>query len=212
MAMRRGLKAAVLAAILAGSLGALTARADVYVWTDAAGVTNVSNLPPPEGSRRVSVTRTAPRDAAQEAASREAARQAEMRALDERMRQLEADAEQARREAAQALAAAQPRHAPAPAAPPVVVVVAPSAQAPAYAPPMGPCDYTWGNCGWGSWPGFFSPGLVVVSDDRRRSHHHSHHRPHHRPAHHERPWHAGAITVPPPVHPFPFPKPVHWRK
>ena len=209
MAMRREWKAAVLAAILAGSLDALTARADIYVWTDAAGVTNVSNLPPPEGSGRVSVTRAAPRDAAQEAAWREAARQAEMRALDDRLRQAEADAEQARREAAQALAAAQPRYAPAPAPQPIVVVVAPSPPpAPAYAPPMGPCDYAWGSCAWGFWPGLFSPGLVVVSDDRHRPHH----RPHHRPAHHERPWHAGAITVPPPVHPFPFPKPVHWRK
>ncbi len=201
----------MLAAILAGSLDALIARADIYVWTDAAGVTNVSNLPPPEGSRRVSVTRAAPRDAAQEAASREAARHAEMRALDERMRQAEADAELARREAALALAAAQPRYAPppAPAAPPVVVVLTPSPPpAPAYPTSVGPCDYAWGNCAWGFWPGFYSPGLVVVGNDRHRHHH----RPHHRSTHHDRPWHVGHFTAPPAVHPYPFPKPIHWRK
>ena len=209
MALRHSVKAAVVAAMLAGSLDALTARADIYVWTDAAGVTNVSNLPPPEGSERVSVTRAAPRDAAQDAAAREAARQAEGRALDERVRQLEAVAEQARRDAAQAIAAAQPRYAPVPAAPPpVVVVVAPSPPPPAYPQPAGPCDYGWGNCTWGFWPGFYLPGLVVIDDgrDRRRN------RPHDRPAPNDRPWQVGHFTAPPAVHPYPFPKPVHWRK
>ena len=211
MATRHHLKAAVLLAVLAASLDAVTTRADIYVWTDAAGVTQVSNLPPPAGSLGVSVTRSSPRDAAQEAAAREAARLAEVRALDDRVRQLEAEAEQARREAALAIAVAQPRYIPAAASPPVVVVVASTPPpAPAYGP-TGFCDVAWGNCAWGAWPGFHSPGFVVVGSAGRHRPHHPGHHPHPN-AHVPRPWHAAPFTMPEPVHPFPFPKPAHWRK
>ena len=205
--MRRNVEAAVLTAILAGTVHASAARADIFVWTDAAGVTNVSNLPPPEGSRSVSVTRSKPMDAAQEAALREAAHQAELRALNERLRQTEAQAEQARRDAAQAIAtASQLQQAAAPAAPaaPVVVVVAPSAPAPSPPAPPGPCDYAWAGCGWGFWPGFFSPGVVLVDEHR--------HRRHHRPVYPGHSRNVPPFTAPPAVYPYPSPKPVHWRK
>jgi hypothetical protein len=60
MTMLRTLTMNACGAMLAASLGAPTALADVYVWTDDAGVKHVSNLPPPEGVRGVSVTRSRP--------------------------------------------------------------------------------------------------------------------------------------------------------
>ena len=63
--MRMHTHAAVLTMLSALCLPA--AHADMYVWTDKAGVTNISNVPPPEGMRLVSVTRAAPKDPAQEA-------------------------------------------------------------------------------------------------------------------------------------------------
>jgi hypothetical protein len=126
------------------------------------------------------------------------------------VQQLEVQADHARREATQAIAAAAQRLAtPAPAAPPYVIVVAQPPPAPAQPPPMGPCDYAWGNCGWGLWPGFYSPGYVVVNEGRH------HHRHPHRPAHHHAPLRdPGYFTAPPAVHPYPFPtpKPTSWRK
>jgi hypothetical protein len=128
---------------------ALPAAADIWRWTDRNGVVHLSNLAPPEDARVQSVTRSAPRDPEREAAAREAARHAEVRALDERVRQLTYELEQSRREPP----------------PPPVVVVAP----PAYAPPPAPyivnvvtqsapaaggCDSGWGNCGFGWWSGF----------------------------------------------------------
>ena len=201
--MRRGIRALLLGAGLAASTGTPVALADIFVWIDAAGATHVSNLPPPQGSREVSVTRSTPRDAAQEAAAREAARLAELRALDQRVKELEVEAEQARRDAAQASAAA--RAAPAPPAPaPVVIVMAPPPPpAPAYTGPAGPCDFAWGNCGWGLWPGFYSPVVVLREGRDRVSRHH---------AHFDRASRDGHFPSPHPVPSSPFPKPLHWRK
>lgn len=138
-------------------LAAAPAFADIYTWVDKEGTTHVSNLEPPEGARVLRVTRTAPRDPEREAAAREAARMAEVRALDERLRQVSMELELARQ------------------APPPVVVVAPPP--PSYtqpAPyivnvvnqaPAGPgCDSGWGDCGIGWWPGYFPvvyPGYPV---------------------------------------------------
>jgi len=75
-------------------LAAAFARADIYTWTDATGVVNVSNIAPPAGARVSNVTvehavaPSPPSDAA-----REAARQAEFMAMADRIRQLENDAQ-----------------------------------------------------------------------------------------------------------------------
>ena len=130
--MFRRSHAAVMVTIVAGMLYPLSVHADMYVWTDKAGVTNISNLPPPEGMRIVSVTHSAPKDPAQEAAFREAARQAEMRALNERVQQLQAAVEQARREPPAPIVVQQ---APAPPPAPYIVVVSPP-PAPAYPQPV----------------------------------------------------------------------------
>ena len=186
--------------MLAASSLAPVARADIYVWSDAIGVTHVSNLPPPEGTRDVSVTRARPRDAAQETAAREAARLAEVRALDQRIRELEAEAEHTRREASRVVEAALPLPAlPAP-APVVIVVAPPSPPAPAYA--AGPCDFGWSSCGWNPWPAFYAPGVVVLREGRPH--------PPRRPLHAHRPPHAAPFPAPELVRPSP--KPVHWRK
>jgi len=84
--------------LVAGGLGLPLAHADIYTWADASGAVNVSNLAPPQGARVISVTRTSPADVARENAARDAARRAETLALEERVRQLEADAELAKRQ------------------------------------------------------------------------------------------------------------------
>jgi hypothetical protein len=167
----------------------------MYVWTDRAGVMNISNLPPPDGARMVSVTRAVPRDAAQEAALREAARQAEMRALSERVQQLEAEVQEARRDPP-APVVAQPAYAPAAPAPYIVVVSQPPAPAPTYPQPVAGCDDAWGNCGLGFWPGLYHgyyPTSVVVVRDRHWRH--AQHLGTHRP----QPRHPGGRTIAPPA-------------
>jgi hypothetical protein len=188
--------AAVLIAI-AGTMYPLSAFADMYVWTDKAGVTNVSNLPPPEGTRIQSVTYAAPKDAAQEAAFREAMRQAEMRALNERVQQLQAAVEQARRDPPAPTIVVAQAPAPPPPAPQVIVVSPPPA--PVYPQPVAAgCDFSWPyNCGFGFWPGFY-PTTVVVRDSHFRHHRH--------PIHHARPRHG--LNTPPIV---PVRKPGPWR-
>jgi hypothetical protein len=148
---------AVLAVLVAGTLGLQLAHADIYTWTDASGSVNVSNLDPPQGARVISVTHTSAGDAARESAARDAARRAETLALEERVRQLEADAE-ARRQAPP-----QVVYAPAPPAPywsepaPTAVQYVVSMAPPAY---NQTCDPGWLGCsGW--WPGFY-PSVVYV--------------------------------------------------
>jgi Domain of unknown function (DUF4124) len=140
------------------TLGVSSADADIYTWVDKKGVTNVSNLPPPEGARVTNVDRTPPRDAAREAAAREATRQAELRALNDRVQQLTDQVEQQRREPV-AFAYAPPPMPYAPPAPAYVVNVMQPA-APSYGGASG-CDYTWGDCGFGVWPGYYGTTVVV---------------------------------------------------
>jgi hypothetical protein len=157
--------------MLAGALGGATARADVYVWVDVAGKTNVSNLAPPEEARVTKVIHSVPRTAAQEEAAREAARRAEIQALNDRVARLQEDLEQQRREAAWVPAAYPP--------PPTIVYALPPvphvdyAPAPSYvadvAPPTFACDYPWNNCGFGGlgWP--YAP-TVIVTDGGKHFH------------------------------------------
>jgi Domain of unknown function (DUF4124) len=190
---RRG-NLAILVGMVAGTLFPLSARPDMYVWTDNAGVMHVSNVPPPEAVRMVSVTRAVPKNPTQEAAFRDAAREAEVRALNERVQQLQAEVEQVRREPPPPVLQAQTP------APPYVIVVSPP-PAPVYEQPVAGCDYRWGNCGFGFlWPGFL-PASVVVVGDRHFRHPH--------PIHHGHARLAGRMNVPssPPAR-----KPGHWRK
>jgi len=149
--------------LVAGGLGLPLAHADIYTWADASGAVNVSNLAPPQGARVISVTRTSPADAARENAARDAARRAETLALEERVRQLEADAELAKRQpppqVVYPVIPAPPlmQYRYDPVAPPVQYTVYSSA--PAYT--MG-CDPGWMDCALGWYPNFYSMGVVFV--------------------------------------------------
>jgi hypothetical protein len=149
--------------LVAGTLSVPPAHADIYTWADPSGSVNVSNLAPPKGARVISVTRTGAADAARESAARDAARRAETQALEARVRQLEAEAELAKRQPPSQVVypvipappSMQDRYDPAP--PPVQYTVYSSP--PAYT--MG-CDPGWMDCGLGWFPNFYSTGIVFV--------------------------------------------------
>jgi hypothetical protein len=157
----------VLLVALTSVLGLLVrgspAYAEIYTWTDASGVVNVSNLTPPEG---VDVTRVTPdpppRVLTPAEIAREAARAAELRALEEREKDLELQAlndrvQQLEREVE--LARAQPIAPVVYSAPTVQYVEPPPEQ---YAAPA-PCDPTWAGCGlYSYWGPAFYPSTVVV--------------------------------------------------
>src|SRR5437867_12489135 len=88
----------VLPAVLAGTSGLQPAHADIYTWVDASGSINVSNLAPPDGARVTSILHASTPAAAGDETARDAARQAKPRALEDRVRQLENEAEPSRRE------------------------------------------------------------------------------------------------------------------
>jgi hypothetical protein len=152
--------------VLAGTVGVRVAHADIYTWTDASGRVNVSNLAPPEGARVSHVVHeTPPPVAAVNDSTREAARQAELRALSERVRQLEAEANAAQTAVPPDLM--YPRVA-ASGPPPSVqynVTVLPSApQYNAEAPPQNypSCDPAWAGC-WPWWGATFYPAPAFVN-------------------------------------------------
>jgi len=150
--------------VLVATMLGQPAHADIYTWADASGSVNVSNLAPPEGARLISVTHTSAADAARESAARDAARRAETLALEERVRQLESEAE-ARRQTPPQVVYAPPPPAPywsqpAPTAVQYVVSMAP----PAY---NQTCDPGWLGCsGW--FPGFYPSVVYVRGHDFRR--------------------------------------------
>ena len=159
-------------AVMAGALGAPSAGADVFVWVDARGHTNVSNIAPPDDARVTSVIKSVPRTAAEEEAARAAAQRAEMQALNDRVAALQNQLEQSKREAAWMPAAYAPP--PVVYAPPPQYNWAPPPQA-SYVPDTSPswggwgCDSpwnsAWGPCGFGfgGWP-------VVIVNDGKHSH------------------------------------------
>ena len=141
------------------------AHADIYRWTDASGRVNVSNLPPPEGARVSHLVHEAPPPvAARTDSARDAAKQAALRALSERVQQLEAEANVARNAVPPDLTYAR---IPAPPPPPVqynVTVVPAAPQYNAEPPPQQnlSCDPTWAGCApW--WGTYFYPVPALVS-------------------------------------------------
>jgi hypothetical protein len=155
--MPRHLPRVLMPLVLACTLGATFAHAAIYTWVDASGTVNISNLPPPEGARVISVVQESPPRIAPPAdAASEAARQLEVQALSERVRQLEYEAEFARRQAP-----------PAP-----VYQAVPAVQYSQYPPDYGPaassgCDPSWAGCG-GWWGSYGYPIVVVQSPNFRR--------------------------------------------
>jgi hypothetical protein len=146
--------------ILAVTFGLQLAHADIYTWVDASGSINVSNLAPPDGVRVASVKReSAPAIAARAEAAREAARQAEVKALADRVRQLE-DIELAK---SQAPPPADYRAIPPPPVIQYVVVPPPAPYAVNPAPPANTgCDPAWIGCGLWGIPGIYPTSIVVL--------------------------------------------------
>jgi len=156
MHMRTHLVAAILPWALACSWGVQLARADIYTWTDAKGTVNVSNVAPPEGTRITRVVQESPPEVIEaRAAAAAAAREAEVQMLAARVRQLEYEADLARRQPPMVM------YAPPPTPPSVVQYVM------NVAPPQSSygsygCDNSWGDCGPGWNSGFFYPPSVFV--------------------------------------------------
>jgi hypothetical protein len=185
--MRKPLLRSVLpvpiAVLLAGACAVAPAHADIYTWIDDKGRVNVTNLEPPEGARVTSVLRETKamkeaNEAAREAArerEKEALREAEVRALAERVRQLQAEVEAAKHPAPVAVAQAPQYVAytgayPGEWAPPPVQYNVINAS-----PVMdggsngGGCYSGWPDCQFGWYPGYYPayyPVNVVLPRDR----------------------------------------------
>jgi len=161
------------------------AHADIYTWIDDKGRVNISNLEPPEGARVTSVLRenkaliaanAVAREAAREKA-KEALRDAEVQALAERVRQLQAEVDVAKRPPPAPVAVAAPAYVPYTGefAPPPVQYNIINASPVMGSSGGGGCYSGWPDCqfGWysGYYPGFY-PVSVVVPKDRhfRRDH------------------------------------------
>jgi len=162
--------------MLAATLGALPAHADVYTWTDASGRLNVSNVAPPEG---VHVSRVVHEDPPKVTPSAAAARAAEVRALTDRVAELQDEVERARAPAAPPPVPYRVVAAPPPPVQVAVNVMAPPAQYSAPPAPAAPdCDPLVFGC-----PPFVYPvGVVVLrTPGLHRFHRFQHLRAGHRP-------------------------------
>jgi len=157
------------AAVLTLACALTSAHADIFTWTDDKGRVNISNLEPPEGARVTSVLRetkamkeanAAAREAARER-EKEALREAEVRALAERVRQLQAEVEVAKRPAPVAVAQA-PMYGPYTGAyagewapPPVQYNVINASPVMDGNGGGGGCYSGWPDCQFGWYPGYY---------------------------------------------------------
>lgn len=159
---------ALAAVLVAAGMLAQRAHADVYTWVDAAGNVNVSNLAPPAGARIRSVAHESPAAVARAEAARAAAKDDEVRALAERVAELE-HAAAAPRAPAPVLAMARPQ----PPTPRFSVTMMPSTSpddaAPAVFPSCGSLD-----CVPLLGTPFYAPSVVVIAPPVSRRHHRDH--------------------------------------
>jgi hypothetical protein len=157
-------------ASIVACLAAMPAYAEIYTWVDAAGSTNVSNLPPPEGTKVTKVQPALPPEiAAREEAARDAARKTEAESLAKRVRELET-------EAALAARSVPPDYRP-PAPPPVIQYVIEPQPAPmqqiieaASSQAYGGCNPAWAGCALSWWPVFPASVVVVRAPGNRPTH------------------------------------------
>lgn len=164
------------AALAAGLCAASLARADVYTWVDAKGNVNVSNLDPPDGARVLHVAHESAEAKARADAAHDAARQAEIKALSERVAELESKA-QATFDAPPPIAFAP---APTPPPPPQYnVIVVPAAPA-ANVTPAADYGCAWVGCAV-PWGPFGYPVVFFSASPRARHDRGFHHLPVHAP-------------------------------
>jgi hypothetical protein len=156
--MNRPVGLRALASIVA-VVASVSAYADIYTWVDAKGNINLSNLAPPEGAQVTNVFREDPATHANSEAARAVARSDEVRALGERVTQLEQDLDAAKRE--------PPAVAYVPPAPVVISAPNPPVFAQAIVAPPTPaytgCTDPWASCFFPGYPGFYPTGVVVLS-------------------------------------------------
>jgi len=158
---------------LAGLTAPMSAEADIYTWVDASGNLNLSNLAPPEGVRVTNVFREDPALRASAEAARAGAQREELRALNDRVAQLERDLDAASHPAAPPVV--YPPAAPAP------VVYEPATPAPAYAmaqaiiapatPAYADCSSPWASCVSPGYFTYYPSSIVVVSAPARHRTH-----------------------------------------
>lgn len=160
--MDRGFLRAGWVVMAIGLLVPAVVHAEIYTWIDAVGVTNVSNLQPPEGVKVTKIQPALPPEiAAREESAREAARKAEAETLAKRVRELEREV---------AARSVPPDYRP-PAPPVVQYIVEPQpapmqvtveAASPAYAGAYAGCNPSWASCALSWWPGFYPASVIVV--------------------------------------------------
>ena len=162
--------------VLAGLPAATPAEADIYTWVDASGNLNLSNLAPPEGSRVTQVFREDPALRASAEAAHAATQREELRALSERVTQLERDLDAASHPAAPPVV--YPPAAPAqvvyeqatPAPVPYPYAVAQTIVAPA-TPGYADCSSPWASCMSPGYFAYYPSSIVVVSAPARHRAH-----------------------------------------
>jgi hypothetical protein len=172
----RSLPLRIVPLLVAGALAVPLAHADVYTWTDKSGRLNVSNIAPPEG---VHVSSVVHEDPPRARPTPPPAHDVDVRALTERVAQLEDQVDRAKQQPALPPVV----YRPAPPAPPVQVnvTVMPSPPANPYPPsyagysaypypgypglPYDQCDPTIFGCplGYG-----YPVGVVVLNTPRSR--------------------------------------------
>jgi hypothetical protein len=168
---RKRIRTLTLIVLAAGICVVPAVRADVYTWVDVKGNVNVGNLEPPEGARILGVTRENPVAKAQADAAREAARQNEVKALAERVAELESKTEAAFNVPPPASYGPPPAYAPPMAPPQVTVVVMPAAQ-PDETAAYAPYGCAWIGCAWAP---FGYPVFVTAPPRRHRDFGHPSH-------------------------------------
>lgn len=165
---RFGWSDAVRVGALIGVLGGLVpsqAAAEIYGWVDASGSVTYSNLPPPKSARVIDTIEETPPPSPQALAAAEAAHQSEMRALNEKVQQLEREMQQARSPSYPVGAA--PSYGPPPS----------YGSPPSYAPTASydaGCDAAYYDCNLWDGPAYYSIGVPFwgfrPGRDRDRDH------------------------------------------
>jgi hypothetical protein len=159
-----------LAVIFGLAAGSELARADVYTWTDAKGIINVSNLAPPDGARVDKVVQDVARAVVPPSVpapmpSIDPLALAEVQVLATRVRQLEYEVDFAKRQAPAV------EYVPVPMPAPMQYGVEPPVQS-SYG-----CDPSWFGCGAWAFGGYPAGVVVLTAPNFRRPF------PHHRRNH-----------------------------
>lgn len=151
-----------------GMLAPSLASAEIYAWIDSNGDVTYGNMPPPKNARVFEVIEEAPPASPQSQAAAQAAHEAEMRALNEKVQQLEQELRQSH----------MPPPAPYPMAGPPGYGPPPDyGPAPDYAaaPSYGPCDSDYYDCSAWAGPIYYSVGVAPYWGFRHRGFdHHGH--------------------------------------